>query len=76
MELPYRFPDPRDEARRRAEEFQQLSSSERWAEIAAMMAFGWKMVVLSPHRSMIEQRMAAQEAEGQRLQRELFRHHG
>ncbi len=76
MELPYRFPDPRDEARRRAEEFQQLSSSERWAEIAAMMAFGWKLVVLSPNRSMIVQRMAEQEAEGQRIQRELFQHHG
>ena len=73
MNETYRFPDPREEARRRAEEFSQLSTSERWAEFAAMMAFGWKIVASSPHRAAIEQRMAEQEADAQRIQRELFR---
>jgi len=76
MNLPYHFPDPREEAYRRAQEFQQLSPTERWAELAAMMAFGWEMVASSPKRPMIEQRMADQEAEAQRIQRELFHHHG
>ncbi len=76
MNLPYHFPDPREEAYRRAQEFQRLSVAERWAEIAAMMAFGWKMVASSPNRPMIEQRLADQEAEAQRIQRELFHRHG
>ena len=76
MNLPYRFPAPREEARRRAAEFRQLSPTERWAELAAMMALGWKMVAASPRRRQIEQRMEEQEAESQRIQRELFRRHG
>jgi hypothetical protein len=76
MNLPYRFPDPREEARRRAREFQQLSPTERWTELAAMMAFGLQMVASSPKRQMIEQRMAEEEAEAQQIQRELFRRHG
>jgi hypothetical protein len=76
MNLPYHFPDPGEEAHRRAEEFQRLSPTQRWAEITAMMAFGWDMVASSPKRLMIEQRMAEQEAEAQRIQQELFRRHG
>jgi hypothetical protein len=76
MNPTYNFPDSRAEARRRAEEFQQLSSSERWAELAAMMAFGWEMVASSPQRDAIERRMADQEAAAQHIQRELFQRHG
>ena len=76
MNQPYNFPDPRAEARRRAEEFQQLSSSERWAELAAMMAFGWKMVASAPERDAIERRMADQEAASQHIQRDIFQRHG
>ena len=76
MNLTYRFPDPREEAHRRAQEFQRLSVAERWAEVAAMMAFGWAMVASSPKRPMIEQRMAEQEVDAQRIQRELFQRHG
>lgn len=76
MTLPYHFPDPREEACRRAREFRELSASERWAELAAMMAFGWKMIASSPHRRAIEQRMAEQEVESQGIQRELFHRHG
>jgi hypothetical protein len=34
------------------------------------------MVASSPRRKLIEQRMAEEEAEAQRIQRELFRRHG
>lgn len=76
MNLPYHFPDPREEAYRRAREFRQLSPTQRWAELAALMAVGWKMVAASPRRQMIEQRMDEQEADAQRIQGELFRRHG
>ena len=76
MNLPYHFPDPREEAYRRAQEFRQLSPTQRWAELAALMAVGWKMVAASPRRHLIEQRMDQQEAEAQRIQGELFLRHG
>jgi len=76
MNLPYRFPDPREESYRRAQEFRQLSPTERWTELAALMAFGWKMVTSSPTHHLIEQRMEEQEVEAQRIQAELFRRHG
>jgi hypothetical protein len=76
MNLPYHFPDPREEAYRRAQEFRRLSTTERWRELAALMAVGWKMVEASPRRAAIEQRMAEQEAESQRIQRELFQRYG
>ena len=76
MNLPYNFPDPREEAYCRAQEFRQLSPTERWAELAALVALGWKMVASSPRRQSIEQRMGEQEAEAQRIQGELFRRHG
>jgi hypothetical protein len=76
MILPYHFPDPREEACARAREFQELSSTERWREIAAMMAFGLAMVASSPDRARIEQRMAEQEDEAQRIHADLFQRHG
>lgn len=76
MNLPYNFPDPREEAYLRAQEFRQLSPTERWTELAALVALGWKMVVSSPRRHLIEQRMEEQESEAQRIQGELFRCHG
>lgn len=72
MNPTYRFPDPQDEARSRGREFQQLSSSQRWQVLAALMAFGWKMVAMSPDRREIEKRMEEQEADAQRIQRKLF----
>ena len=76
MNLPYDFPDPREEACRRAQEFHRLSPTERWEELAALMAFGWAMVSSSPRRAAIEQRMTEQEEEAQCIQRELFHRHG
>jgi hypothetical protein len=76
MNQPCHFPDSREEAYRRAQEFRQLTPTQRFAEIAALMAFGWAMVASSPRRSQIEERMAEQEADAQSIQRELIRRHG
>lgn len=75
MDLPLKFPDPMDEAQKRAAEFQRLSPDERWREIAALFAFGWAMVKASPHRAAIEARMEQQEREWQQIQKELFARH-
>ena len=74
--LPLRFPDPRVEARARAEEFQRLSPEGRWQEIAALMELGLKMARSSPRRAAIEQRWEAQEKEWQAVQQELLVQHG
>ena len=76
MELPLQFPDPQEVARQRAEAFQRLSSTERWREMAAMMAFGWEMVRTSPRRAEIERRMQDQEDEWRQIQQEIFARYG
>jgi hypothetical protein len=70
--LPLRFPDPREQARARAEEFRRLTSEERWREIIALMALGLNMVHSSPHRTAIESRWEAQETEWQQIQKRLL----
>jgi hypothetical protein len=74
--LPLRFPDPRTESYARAEEFRRLSSGERLQEIASLMAAGYQMVQLSPRRDAIVRRWEEEEANWQRIQTELFEHHG
>jgi hypothetical protein len=76
MDLPIQFPDRHEEARRRALEFQRLSSDEKWQRIAALMAFGLAMVKSSPHRAAIEKRMEEEEQEWRRVQKELFARYG
>lgn len=76
MDLPLKFPDRMEEARKRAEEFQRLSPDDRWREIAALMAFGLAMVRSSPQREAIERRMDEQEQAWRRVQKELFARHG
>jgi hypothetical protein len=73
---PLRFPDPRAEAHARAQEFGRLSSDERFAEIAALMAAGFRMVRHSPRRDAILKRWDEEEANWQRIQRKLFEEHG
>jgi hypothetical protein len=73
--LPLRFPDPRAEARARAEEFRRLAPEGRWREIAALMALGLNMAHASPRRAVIAQRWEAQEAEWRRLQKTEFAKH-
>jgi hypothetical protein len=75
MPLPYHFPDPVEEAARRAQEFRRLPPEERWREIAALMELGLALAQSSPRRQWIEQRMAEQEAEWRHIQQELFRRH-
>jgi hypothetical protein len=74
--LPLRFPDPREEAYARAQEFRRLSPDGRWQAIAALMEFGLNMARSSPRRAAIEQRWETQEAEWQRLQHKLMVQHG
>jgi hypothetical protein len=76
MDLPLKFPDRHEEARKRAAEFQRLSPDERWREIAALMAFGLAMVRSSPQREAIERQMDEQEQEWRRVQKELFARYG
>ena len=74
--LPLRFPDPREEAYARAQEFRRLSPDGRWQEIAALMELGLNMVRWSPRRAAIERRWEDQEAEWQRVQLRLFAQYG
>lgn len=73
--LPLHFPDPRAEAKARAEEFRRLKPERRWREITALMAMGLNMARSSPRRDFIEKRWQAQEADWQRLQKTLFSQH-
>lgn len=75
MELPYRFPDPLEEAARRADEFQRLPQETRWREIASLMELGLAMMRTSGRRNWIELRLAEQEDQWQRSQQELFARH-
>jgi hypothetical protein len=74
--LPPRFPDPREEAYRRAQEFRRLPPEGRWREIAALMEWGLNLARSSPRRAAIERLWQAQEEEWQRLQQELFVQYG
>jgi hypothetical protein len=76
MELPYHFPDPLEEAARRAREFQQLPPDERWRQVAGMMELALTMVRMSPRRAWVEKRLEEQETEWRRIQQELFTRHG
>ena len=71
-----KFPDRAGEAYARAQEFRRLSPDERWKQIGELMEIGMNMVRNSPRRAEIEQRMEAQEAEWQRLQRKVFSQYG
>jgi hypothetical protein len=70
------FPDPREEARRRAAAFQRLPPEARWRELGSLMAFGWAMVKSSPNREAIERRMAEDERRWREIQQDLFNRHG
>ena len=76
MDQILKFPDPLEEARLRAEEFQRLSPDERWQIMASMMATGWQLVHISPNRNFAEGSMNKQEAQWQILQKTLINRHG
>src|SRR5262249_51807110 len=50
MELPYRFPDPLEEAARRAQEFQRLPPDERLRQLMDVIETGLVLARLSPNR--------------------------
>ena len=76
MNLPYHFPDPREEAHRRAREFQRLSVVERLAAILDTIETGMFFLAVSPRREAIDRIFLEREAAGQDIQRELIRRHG
>ena len=75
MELPLKFPDHHEEARKRAAEFQRLSPDERWRAILDVIESGMVLIRSSPHREAIERVTAEREREWKRIQQELFRRH-
>jgi hypothetical protein len=75
MDLPWKFPDPMDEARKRAAEFQRLSPDERVRLMLDTIESGLALIRSSPHRAAIERVHAERRAEWRAIQRELFRRH-
>jgi len=73
MNLPFRFPDPQDEARKRAEEFQCLPPDERLRELMDTIDTGLVLIRMSPNREVIDRLMEQREQEWQNIQQELFR---
>jgi hypothetical protein len=76
MKPPFQYPEPHDEQYISTEEFQKLSSSERFSAIAAVIEGGWKRLAELPNREEIERYMDEQETEWQRIQSDLFRRFG
>lgn len=70
-----RFPNEAETIRREAEAFRQLSPTDRFLSILDLIASGQKLLECSPQRDIGERLREAQEAEWQRLQKELFAHH-
>jgi hypothetical protein len=76
MELPLKFPDPMEEARKRAEEFQRLSPDDRVRAMMDTIESGLALIRSSPHREAIDRVHAERRREWRAIQRELFRRHG
>ncbi|HKI31124.1 MAG TPA: hypothetical protein VKA46_04610 [Gemmataceae bacterium] len=75
MELPYRFPNEADVIRQEADAFRRLSPTERLRVILDLIASGMTLLEHSPQREAGRRLRDAQEAEWQRLQKELFARH-
>jgi hypothetical protein len=76
MPLPYHFPDPLEEARLRAEEFQRLSVNERLRQLLDTIETGLVLVRESPNRRVNDELFMKRESEWQRIQAELFKTNG
>ena len=76
MNLPYHFPDQRDEARRRALEFRRLSVEQRVAAMLDTIETGMYLLSVSPRRDEMDRVFLEREAAWQGLQKELIRRHG
>ena len=76
MTLPWQFPDPLDQARRRADEFQRLSANDRVRQLLDTIETGMVLIHESPNRRAVHQMFLDRESEWQRIQAELFQKHG
>jgi hypothetical protein len=76
MDLPWRFPDPQDEARRRAAKFQRLPPDERIRLMLDTIESGLALIRSSPHREAIDRVHAERRREWRAIQQELFRRYG
>ena len=70
--LPLKFPDPREEARARAQEFQQLSPDGKMQWMLDVLGAGIFLLNHSPNRAQADRVFQAREEEWQRIQRDLF----
>lgn len=70
--LPLRFPDPREEAAARAQEFNRLSPDQRLEYLFDVIRTGMVLLLESPKRNVMDQLFLKREAEWQRIQQELF----
>ena len=75
MQEVIRFPSEAETIRRDAEAFRRLSPAERFRVLGDMIAAGRKLMRNSPRRDFAERQREADEAEWQRIQKELFARH-
>jgi hypothetical protein len=76
LNLPYRFPDSLEEARRRARDFQRLAPKERLAALMDTIQTGMLLLAMSPRRDAIDRVFLDREAAAQQIQKELIRRYG
>ncbi len=72
--LPLRFPDPREEAYARAQEFQRLSPEKRFEYLHDVIKTGMYFISQSPRREILDQIFLNRESEWQDIQKRLFEH--
>jgi len=73
--LPIRFPCEADKIYEEAQTFRRLSPHERVRAIFDLIASGMRLLETSPKRETGRRLQEAQEAEWQRIQKELFARH-
>jgi hypothetical protein len=72
--LPLRFPDHREEAYARAQEFRRLSPDKRLESLLDVFATGIILIRQSPKRQLLDQMYLKREDQWRRVQQELFAH--
>ena len=75
MKLPIRFPSEADRIYEEAQAFRRLPPQERVRMMFDLIASGMRMLETSPKRETARRWHEAQEAEWQRIQKELFARH-
>jgi hypothetical protein len=75
MELPIRFPQKGDEIYEDAVVYRRLAPTDRLLALMDLIASGTTLLKQSPHRDAGSRLQQAQEADWQRIQKELFARH-